>query len=129
MNSNSIIDIVRRGYSQKEVVENYGSAKEIWPEEKYVFDTYFDNVGHILDVGCGGGRTSFYLAGLGNKITAIDLSPSLINAAKERLTKESANIEFFVKDAQFLDYPDNYFDGAVFSYNGIGYIPPQRRKN
>lgn len=122
MNTDTITDIVRQGYSHKEVVEGYARAREIWPEEKFVFDKFFKNVGHILDIGCGGGRTSFSLASLGNKVTAIDLSPSLIKAAKERLVKEPANIEFFVKDARHLDYPDNYFDGIVFSFNGIGYI-------
>ena len=123
MESDKITEIVKQGYTEKEVVEHYGSAMEIWAEEKFIFDKYFKNVGHILDIGCGGGRTSFYLAGLGNKVTAIDLSPDLIKVAKQRLAKEPADIEFYVKDAQNLNYSDSFFDGVIFSYNGIGYIP------
>lgn len=128
MDSKNVAEIVKRGYTEKKVVDHYGSATEIWPEEKYIFDEYFKNAGHILDIGCGGGRTSFYLAGLGNKVTAIDLSPSLIKAAKQRLAKEPANIEFLVKNAQHLDYPANHFDGVIFSYNGIGFIPRSEGK-
>ncbi|MBI2984150.1 MAG: class I SAM-dependent methyltransferase [Candidatus Kerfeldbacteria bacterium] len=122
MNLDAITEIVKRGYTDKEVAKHYGSVTEIWPEEKFIFDRFFKNVGHILDIGCGGGRTSFYLASLGNKVTAIDLSSPLIGAAKRRLAKEPANIEFDVKDDQHLGYPDNYFDGIIFSFNGIGYI-------
>ena len=127
-NTEHITDIVRQGYSHKEVVEEYAKARDIWPEEKFIFDKFFKNIGHVLDIGCGGGRTSFCLASLRNKVTAIDLSPHLITAAKERLIKEPANIEFFVKDAQCLDYPDNYFDGIIFSYNGIDFIPKKEGK-
>lgn len=123
-----ITEIVRKGYTHENVVEGYAKAEGVWPEEKEIFDKYFRNVGHILDIGCGGGRTSFYLASIGNKVTAIDLSPSLIEAAKEKLAKNPADIEFLVKDAQHLDYPDNYFDGVAFSFNGIGYIPRKENK-
>lgn len=123
-----ITEIVRKGYTHENVVEGYARAEGVWLEEKEIFDKYFKNVGRILDIGCGGGRTSFYLASIGNKVTAIDLSPQLIEAAQEKLAKNPADIEFMVKDAQHLDYPDNHFDGAVFSFNGIGFIPRKENK-
>ncbi len=124
----TIAEIVRRGYSDPRIVECYAKATGVWPEEKFVFDKFFKKVGRVLDIGCGGGRTSFYLVSLGNKVTAIDLSPTLIKAAKERLSREPADIEFLVKNAQKLDYPDDHFNGAVFSFNGIGFIPRREGK-
>ena len=37
---------------------------------------------HILDLACGRGRHSIYLAGLGYQVTGADLSPKNIEAAK-----------------------------------------------
>jgi len=124
----NLTESIRKAYSVGETLEEYAKAEGVWPEEKEIFDKYFNNVGRVLDIGCGGGRTSFYLASIRNKVTAIDLSPKLIKAAKKKALKRSGDIEFIVKDAQKLDYPDNFFDGAVFSFNGIGFIPRKKGK-
>ncbi|GAE08518.1 ubiquinone/menaquinone biosynthesis methyltransferase UbiE [Paenibacillus sp. JCM 10914] len=39
----------------------------------------------ILEVGCGTGRTSCHLAGLGYEVTAVDLNENMIKKARKRL--------------------------------------------
>ncbi len=123
-----ITNAIQHGYSHSKNIQKYRELIDILPEEKILFDMYFDHVGRILDIGCGADRTSFYLATLGNSITGIDITPALIELAQERLEKEPASIVFEVKDANTLEYPPDSFDGVIFSYNGIGHIPRRAGK-
>jgi len=70
----------------------------------------------ILDLGCGTGITSQFMGQLGAKVTAVDISPKLIEFAK----KESAhkNVKYRVGDITEVKYRDNrglpyIFDGVV----------------
>lgn len=53
----------------------------------------------ILDVACGNGVFSHYLAGLGVNVTAFDYSPKMIDFAKERCVAFAQHISFSVADA------------------------------
>lgn len=56
----------------------------------------------VLDVGCGEGYLSRFLAALGPQtISGIDLSTSLIEVARERC--DAANVSFHVDDARTLE--------------------------
>jgi len=119
---------VKKGYSHKHVIDAYTKETEIWPSEKLIFDKCFYKPGMILDVGCGAGRTSFELAKRGHKVVGIDLSQALIDRAKERALREKVSITFKVMNALKLAFRNNYFSGAIFSYNGIGFIPRKEGK-
>jgi len=67
----------------------------------------------ILDVGCGTGRHAINLATRGYKnITAIDLSPGMIKAARETAKKKNAQVDFQLGDARELPF-ENKFDAAL----------------
>lgn len=73
---------------------------------------------HILDIACGNGIFSHYLADLGVRVTAFDYSSKLIAHAKERFHKDSDRIDFHVADATNYDElmalkKDQPFDKAV----------------
>jgi len=62
----------------------------------------------VLDLGCGTGITTKYIAELGAKVTGIDLSPKLIEFAKENSAHENA--EYFIGDITKVDLYKNLFD-------------------
>ena len=72
--------------------------------------------GHVLEVGCAAGRYTLELAKLGYRVTAVDLSPTLIELLRDELVdRPSASlIETFVGDARDLGFlPETTFDAAL----------------
>ena len=67
----------------------------------------------ILDVGCGDGVLTYFLAKKGAITAGIDLSEIAIEFAKSKLKK--FNIDFKVGSAYTLPYNDNSFDAVVSS--------------
>ena len=58
----------------------------------------------ILDIGCGGGATSFLFGSLGATVTGIDISPVAINSLNERAQDLGMpNVRGVVHDAKALD--------------------------
>lgn len=71
----------------------------------------------ILDVGCGFGFPSFYLARYGHEIVGIDPSPSEIATAKAIAVRmgNPANVSFQVVEQSNLPFPEDSFDAATLS--------------
>ena len=84
---------------------------------------------HILDVGCGAGKTACYLAKKhGCQVTAVDISPRMIEWAKETAVREGVadKIEFKVADAQALPFEDATFDGLI-SESVLTFVPDRKQ--
>jgi ubiquinone/menaquinone biosynthesis C-methylase UbiE len=64
----------------------------------------------ILEVGCGTGRTSCYVAAQGHEVIGIDIRPDMIAKAKKRAENENVSIQFLVGDASSLPFPNESFD-------------------
>jgi len=118
--------------SFEKAIENYSNAIEnigLWESEKYVINKYFDKNKSILDVGCGAGRTTFNLYEMGYKnIIGLDLTPEMISAAKTINKEKKTEIEFVVGDATELNFEDEAFDQALFSFNGLMQIPERKNR-
>jgi SAM-dependent methyltransferase len=67
-----------------------------------------------LEVGCGEGRVARDLAGRGHRVTAVDSSPTLLEAAREA----QPDAEFHLADAADLPFADETFD-LVVAYNSL----------
>lgn len=67
----------------------------------------------ILDIGCGTGSLSVVLAGLGHKVTGIDLSPAMISLAQAKAATHGLQIEFYVMDAAFPQLSHQQFDMII----------------
>jgi SAM-dependent methyltransferase len=61
----------------------------------------------ILEIGCGTGIFSRYFAETGATVTAMDISPDLIEEAKK---EQTSSIKYLVGDAEHLPFPDASFD-------------------
>ena len=67
----------------------------------------------ILEVGCGTGRTSCYLAAMGHDVAGVDIRPDMIEKARKRAEADGVAARFETGDATALSFPDDSFD-AVF---------------
>jgi 2-polyprenyl-3-methyl-5-hydroxy-6-metoxy-1,4-benzoquinol methylase len=65
-----------------------------------------------LDIGCGTGTFSRLLAGRAGRVVALDLSPRMIDVAKER-SKQHQNIQFEVADVTEWSPVQDQFDCVV----------------
>jgi SAM-dependent methyltransferase len=64
----------------------------------------------VLEYGCGQGSHAFLLAGKGAQVTAIDLSETAIEQARETARLKDLEIDFRVMNAEVLDFEDDTFD-------------------
>lgn len=81
----------------------------------------------ILDVGCGIGGSSLYLAQrFGAQATGITLSPVQANRARERAQSTGTAAQFQVADALNLPFADNSFD-LVWSLESGEHMPDKTR--
>lgn len=72
-----------------------------------------DPPANLLDIGCGTGSLSVVLAGLGHKVTGIDLSPHMISLARAKAARQGYHIEFRVMEAAFPQLPNNHYGVIV----------------
>src|SRR5687768_6690338 len=66
----------------------------------------------FLDVACGSGALSIPAARLGAKVTAVDISPTMVERLKVRAREEHLEIEARTMDGHNLEFADNTFDFA-----------------
>lgn len=74
----------------------------------------------VLDLGCGGGRTTIPLHRMGYDVTGIDIAENLIHHLKEKYP----DVKAFVGDASKLDFKDESFDIVIFSHNSLDCLDP-----
>jgi ubiquinone/menaquinone biosynthesis C-methylase UbiE len=77
-----------------------------------------DSAETVLDMGCGTGvaaRTIARRAFFSGRVTGIDLSPYLVEAARRLADEErlGGRVEFYSGDTRELDIPDGRFDAVV----------------
>jgi ubiquinone/menaquinone biosynthesis C-methylase UbiE len=68
--------------------------------------------GKILDVACGTGL-NLPLFPTGSDITAVDLSPNMLEVASKNATELGLNVNLAVMDAEHLEFADGSFDTVV----------------
>jgi 2-polyprenyl-3-methyl-5-hydroxy-6-metoxy-1,4-benzoquinol methylase len=80
-----------------------------------------------IDLGCGTGSYSIYLAGKGFDVTGVDISPEAIRIAKENAEKKGVNCDFFAADVLGdLKEAGGAFDFA-YDWELLHHIFPEKR--
>lgn len=87
-----------------------------------------NNLGNVLELGCGNGKLTVSIAPNSKHITATDISQEMLQVAKARLTTFD-NITVQQADCYATDYDDNSFD-TLFMANLIhGIAKPEQALN
>ncbi len=78
----------------------------------------------ILDLGCGGGRTTPSLLEISRDYVGVDYSSEMVRQCQARFP----GVRFLCGDARALTmFHDAQFEFVLFSFNGIDYVPPKDR--
>jgi ubiquinone/menaquinone biosynthesis C-methylase UbiE len=100
-------------------------SDESWNHNNHYHNYLMNNVpAHCkaaLEIGCGLGAFSRLLAERSEQVLALDLSPQMIDIAKER-SKQYPNINFEVADALTREFPDEEFD-CIVSIATLHHLP------
>ena len=103
-------------------------AVKLYDKLSQVYDDYFsENADHldeflalvpkggkILDVGCGTGKDTGYMASKGFEIIGVDLSEGMLAKAKAKYP----DLDLRLEDMRKLDFPKNNFE--FLKINGVG---------
>jgi SAM-dependent methyltransferase len=88
---------------------------------------WFRRRGRVLDVGCGAGTNSLFLARAGYRTSGVDLAPAAIAAAQARALQQKLSVDFRVGDALRLPFPRKSLDGLI-DVGCFHTIPPGLRR-
>ena len=133
MNTRKIdTEFIRKSFSTEKTASDYAKAVSeigLWESEKIMIKKYFNPESRILDIGCGAGRTTIGLYELGyHLVEGLDLAEAMIVQARKISKELNYDIIFSLGDAACLDYNDETFEAALFSFNGIMQIPGRENR-
>ena len=111
-------------FDNPKAVEIYTKKTTLFPIEEKLFHEHLSNPQHILDIGCGTGRTTAYLHIMGHQVTGIDIAKQMIMKARSI----HPDIDYRVMDAANLEFEDHSFDAALFSFNGLDCLYPVSKR-
>lgn len=76
----------------------------------------------VLDLCCGTGFVSFWLEGLGAKVTGVDFAPYMILLASQGAILRSSTVEFIEADIFVYDFGHEHFD-LITCFDSISDFP------
>jgi ubiquinone/menaquinone biosynthesis C-methylase UbiE len=110
----------RKKYESKNVVSSYIKMTLQNPEVMILVKHRASIVNkHILDIGCGSGRTTAILKNLSSGYIGIDYSLEMVESCRERFE----GVRFIHGDVREMsEFKNSEFDYVMFSFNGLDSI-------
>jgi ubiquinone/menaquinone biosynthesis C-methylase UbiE len=116
---------INQGFSKDQLRRRYDQVAPSFKYEEWVLDhllglkrlrrgLFGGATGRVLDVAAGTGGNLRYLPAE-CEVTAVDLSPGMLDVARARAEKLGRAVTTRVMDAEALDYPDATFDTVISS--------------
>jgi ubiquinone/menaquinone biosynthesis C-methylase UbiE len=115
----------KKKYESKSVVSSYINMRLQNPEVM-ILVKYRESIAgkHVLDVGCGSGRTTAILKNLSNGYVGLDYSLDMIESCRKRFE----GVRFLHGDVRGMnEFKDEEFDYVMFSFNGLDSINHEDR--
>lgn len=115
-------------FASDEYLEVYRHRNE--EDAKKLFELIIHNVdcplsADVLDIACGAGRHSIYLAQHGFRVTSFDLSLNLLKIGKTKAERNGLKIDFFNADIRNIALKKK-FDLIVNLFTSFGYFESDR---
>jgi SAM-dependent methyltransferase len=127
MSEPTYLAAVRRSYDTvaADYVERVKNPAELDALSRAMFAAFAElvrgaDLGPVADVGCGPGQLTAHLAGLGLSAFGIDLSPKMIELARQAFP----SLRFDVGSMTELDLGDNEL-GGIMAYYSTHHTPPE----
>lgn len=86
----------------------------------HLLKKYGKSIHSIINYGCGTGRHDIELSKLGYQCTGIDMSPLMIDIAKENAKEKARDIDFSVADIRQFE-PKQKYDAAISLFHVMSY--------
>jgi len=86
------------------------------------FESHAGDSGRLLEIGCGIGVDSIQLAKCGYDVTAVDLTESALEVARDYAKLRGVEIDFRRANAEQLEFDDDAFD-VVYSFGVLHHTP------
>lgn len=117
-------EITRQSYDVTafEYQENTLKLKTEAKAEKFL--SYLSSKSYILDLGCGPGKDAEYFIGKGHKLIGVDISPQMIQLARESVPQA----DFVVSDIESLSLKDDSLD-AIWASASLLHVSKQAMPN
>jgi ubiquinone/menaquinone biosynthesis C-methylase UbiE len=98
------------------------SLDEVSTRQTFIDKLNLKNDSKVLEIACGTGRDSVLIANRlskGGELHLQDLSSDMLRICHDKLKDHDSVSSFALANAQYLPYPDHYFDG-VYSFGALG---------
>jgi len=116
---------VRDSYATAAALEVYRERVDrglrIW--EATVVREHFPRAGRVLTIGCGAGRETFALSQLGYEASGVDISPPLLQIAREIGLQRGHRGSFELIDGETLPFGDGVFDVVTLWAQMLDNVP------
>jgi SAM-dependent methyltransferase len=104
-----------------------GDYRHYTADLEAILDLAADSGDPILELGCGTGRVLLPLAQAGHTVTGVDISPALLDLARQKLhiTEHASRITLVEADLRTFDLPQKTFAFAFCTSNTLMHLTTQ----